>query len=280
MRIAYSPPPCHPRHRPRRPAHQAYRNSARARPRRAAGPVRGGGAGGARKAAGQHHPRAAIAAHRRQAHRRARLALVPPPPGCRSMPRRRACSTRSPASARPRHPRDRATRGGRRRRRPARALPPAGRGGRRVPAVRDHQAAADVGGIFRNAAAFGIAAILLDPDCCDPLYRKAIRVSVGAALTLPFARLARGEDALALLARHAIAPVALDPSGEEALPDWTPAPRNAVLLGAEGPGLDPALIAHVPARCGSRWRTGSIRSNVATTSGIVVIIIWPIGRLS
>ncbi|MBS0362408.1 MAG: RNA methyltransferase, partial [Proteobacteria bacterium] len=46
----------------------------------------------------------------------------------------------------------------------------------------------NMGGLFRNAAAFGADAVLLDDDCCDPLYRKAIRVSVGAALTLPFAR--------------------------------------------------------------------------------------------
>jgi tRNA G18 (ribose-2'-O)-methylase SpoU len=47
----------------------------------------------------------------------------------------------------------------------------------------------NMGGIFRNAAAFGADAVILDSDCCDPLYRKAIRVSVGAALTVPFARL-------------------------------------------------------------------------------------------
>ena len=46
----------------------------------------------------------------------------------------------------------------------------------------------NMGGIFRNAAAFGADAVLLDATCCDPLYRKAIRVSVGAALIVPFAR--------------------------------------------------------------------------------------------
>ena len=47
----------------------------------------------------------------------------------------------------------------------------------------------NVGGVFRNAAAFGARAVLLDGACCDPLYRKAIRVSVGATLTVPFARI-------------------------------------------------------------------------------------------
>ncbi len=47
----------------------------------------------------------------------------------------------------------------------------------------------NMGGIFRNAAAFGADAVVLDAGCCDPLYRKALRVSVGAALVTPFARL-------------------------------------------------------------------------------------------
>jgi tRNA G18 (ribose-2'-O)-methylase SpoU len=70
----------------------------------------------------------------------------------------------------------------------------------------------NMGGIFRNAAAFGVKAVLLDSDCCDPLYRKAIRVSVGAALLVPFARLERGEDPLALLDRHGFPAIALSPA--------------------------------------------------------------------
>src|SRR5687768_2676823 len=46
----------------------------------------------------------------------------------------------------------------------------------------------NVGGVFRSAAAFGAAAVLLDPVSTDPLYRKAIRTSMGAALEVPFAR--------------------------------------------------------------------------------------------
>ncbi|RZM00570.1 MAG: RNA methyltransferase, partial [Sphingomonas sp.] len=127
----------------------------------------------------------------------------------------------------------------------------------------------NMGGIFRNAAAFGVRAVLLDADCCDPLYRKAIRVSVGAALTVPFARLGRDEDALAILDRHGIVPVALSPAGALPLHAWQPRRRNAVLLGAEGPGLAPTLLA----------RTETVRIdmvagfdslNVATTSGIVL----------
>ena len=52
----------------------------------------------------------------------------------------------------------------------------------------------NMGGLLRNAAAFGVDMVLLDPTCCDPLYRKAIRVSVGGALLVPFARLPPGAD--------------------------------------------------------------------------------------
>ena len=102
----------------------------------------------------------------------------------------------------------------------------------------------NMGAIFRNAAAFGAAAVLLDPTCCDPLFRRAIRVSVGAALTMPFARLQPGEDLLALLHQHALEPVALSPSGNTSLKALSPTSRTAVLVGAEGPGLPQALLAH------------------------------------
>jgi len=60
----------------------------------------------------------------------------------------------------------------------------------------------NVGGVFRNAAAFGAGAVLLDSGTCDPLYRKAIRVSVGGTLMVPFARAESASDILDLLARE------------------------------------------------------------------------------
>nr|WP_132251413.1 RNA methyltransferase [Methylobacterium segetis] len=100
----------------------------------------------------------------------------------------------------------------------------------------------NVGGLFRNAAAFGADAVLLDAATCDPLYRKAIRVSAGAALTVPFARLGPGEGWLALAARLGLTPLALSPGGAEALSDLPALPR-ALLLGTEGPGLPAETIA-------------------------------------
>jgi tRNA G18 (ribose-2'-O)-methylase SpoU len=101
----------------------------------------------------------------------------------------------------------------------------------------------NMGGLFRNAAAFGAGAVLLGPDCCDPLYRKAIRVSVGAALTTPFARLSKDEDPIAVLQAAGFDALALSPAGRERLIDLKPPERAAVLLGAEGPGLPSELMA-------------------------------------
>lgn len=101
----------------------------------------------------------------------------------------------------------------------------------------------NMGGLVRNAAAFGVSAVLLDPRCCDPLYRKAIRVSVGAALTVPFARLSESEDAPALLAAHGFVPLALSPRGGRRLIELEPTARPALLLGAEGAGLPAELLA-------------------------------------
>jgi len=127
----------------------------------------------------------------------------------------------------------------------------------------------NIGGVFRNAAAFGAAGVLLDPTCCDPLYRKAIRVSVGAALSLPFARLAPDEDPIAVLRAHGFTPLALSPSGATPLKAVARPPRPAVLLGAEGPGLTADILARADTI--AIPMAGAFDSlNVATTSGIVL----------
>jgi tRNA G18 (ribose-2'-O)-methylase SpoU len=127
----------------------------------------------------------------------------------------------------------------------------------------------NMGGIFRNSAAFGIDGVLIDSASCDPLYRKAIRVSAGAALITPFAQ---GGDNAALcdsLLAHGFEILATSPAGREHLRDIEPGGRQAVLFGAEGPGLPASLL--------SRLRTlridmcgGFDSLNVATTSGIVL----------
>ena len=127
----------------------------------------------------------------------------------------------------------------------------------------------NIGGIFRNAAAFGADAVLLDSCCCDPLYRKAIRVSVGASLTTPYARLSAGLDMVELLRDLDYEPLALSPSGEIELHRVARTGRTAVVLGSEGPGLPEQVMS----RCRSvrlAMAGGFDSLNVATTSGIVL----------
>lgn len=127
----------------------------------------------------------------------------------------------------------------------------------------------NVGGVFRNAAAFGAGAVILDAECCDPLYRKATRVSVGATLVTPFARLAPGADPLTPLEAAGFEAIALTPDGETPLAEAPRPKRAALILGPEGPGLDPALAA----RCRSvriEMADGLDSLNVATASGIAL----------
>ena len=131
----------------------------------------------------------------------------------------------------------------------------------------------NVGGLFRNAAAFAADAVLLDPAACDPLYRKAIRVSAGAALTVPFARVASAEALLTLAARHAMAPLALTPGGEAEIGE-TPLPDRAlVLLGTEGAGLPPPLTANTR-RIRIGMAPGFDSLNVATAGAIALHHLW------
>jgi len=127
----------------------------------------------------------------------------------------------------------------------------------------------NIGGLFRNAAGFDVDAVLLDGACCDPLYRKAIRVSVGGALMVPFTRLRPDEDAVDLLKAKGFRCLALSPAGATRLSEVKRSGRTALMLGAEGPGLSDAVL--------SRTETVSIPMsgrfdslNVATASGIAL----------
>ncbi|HEX7884853.1 MAG TPA: RNA methyltransferase [Phenylobacterium sp.] len=127
----------------------------------------------------------------------------------------------------------------------------------------------NMGGVFRNAAAFGADAVLLDDTCCDPLYRKAIRVSVGAVLTTPFARVGDAAALVARLDQAGFETVSLSPGGAAELGELNPGPRMAALFGAEGPGLPDAILSRTrPLRIAMAGGFDSL--NVATTSGIVL----------
>jgi tRNA G18 (ribose-2'-O)-methylase SpoU len=127
----------------------------------------------------------------------------------------------------------------------------------------------NLGALFRNAAAFGVDAVLLDARCADPLYRRSVRVSMGHVLRVPFAVLADPwPDALHIVRDNGLRLLALTPSGSTSLRDVPLPQRWAVLLGAEGPGLSEAAMAAADERVRIPMTSGVDSLNVATAAAI------------
>lgn len=123
----------------------------------------------------------------------------------------------------------------------------------------------NIGAIFRNAAAFGADAVLLDETCCDPLYRKALRVSVGSVLRIPFARQGSIAAMLAALAERDFDIWGLSPTGQTDIRQITPTSRLALLTGTEGEGLpDDVLKAVRVARIPQAPGLDSLNAGTAT----------------
>ena len=129
----------------------------------------------------------------------------------------------------------------------------------------------NIGGLFRNAAAFDVDLVVLGPRCGDPFYRKAIRTSMGAALSVPIADAGDWGAAIEQLRADGLQVIALTPS-PAAMPLTTiPAePRVALLLGAEGEGLSEEALsqAHVRVRVETSVAVDSL--NVATAAAIAL----------
>ena len=134
----------------------------------------------------------------------------------------------------------------------------------------------NVGSIFRNAAAFGVHAIVLDSRSCDPLYRKATRTSMGTTLTVPFAIDGDWLEALEVMRRAGYQLVALTPSPDAidiaAAADMPELARRriALLVGSEGAGLDDETLARADFRVAIRMAAGVDSLNVATATGIAL----------
>jgi tRNA G18 (ribose-2'-O)-methylase SpoU len=143
----------------------------------------------------------------------------------------------------------------------------------RLVILEDIADADNVGAVFRNAAAFGADGVLLSPTCCDPLYRKAIRTSVGAALQVKFGRLADWLSELSDLKRAGFQTIALTPSQDAidlATLDPLQYPRIALIFGNEGSGLQPGTQALADLRATIRMRAHHDSLNVATAAGIAM----------
>ena len=127
----------------------------------------------------------------------------------------------------------------------------------------------NMGGIFRAAAAFGASAVLLDRFCCDPFYRKAIRVSVGAVLRTPMVAGADAETLIGGLQAAGFRVLAMSPGATAPLHLVSRGGRVAIVLGSEGPGLPAGLLE----RCDSvaiPMSGGFDSLNVATAGAIAL----------
>jgi tRNA G18 (ribose-2'-O)-methylase SpoU len=127
----------------------------------------------------------------------------------------------------------------------------------------------NVGGIFRNAAAFGADAVLLGPGCTDPLYRKAIRTSMAAALRVPFGTLDDWPADLERLRELGFTLVALTPNVSQRLCVAHPS-RAAFLLGHEGDGLSREALDRADIRARIQIADEVDSLNVATAAAIAM----------
>jgi tRNA G18 (ribose-2'-O)-methylase SpoU len=160
---------------------------------------------------------------------------------------------------------------------PQRALEPVVAAARTLVLVEDVGNADNVGGIFRNAAAFGVSGVILSGGCADPLYRKSIRTSMGGVLTVPFATIT-GEEAwnamFATLRRHGCQLVALtpDPSAVDigSFARNSRGDRVALLVGTEGAGLTAQSQATADVRVRIPIRSDVDSLNVAVATGIAL----------
>ncbi|HRQ72213.1 MAG TPA: RNA methyltransferase [Phycisphaerales bacterium] len=138
----------------------------------------------------------------------------------------------------------------------------------------------NLGSIFRSAGALvgpERAGVLLGPRCCDPLYRKCLRVSMGCALQVPFARLEPWPDGLGVVRASGFTLIALTP-GEDAVPidevaaraACVPGFRPALLVGAEGPGLSEGATAGAELRVRIPISVGVDSLNAAVAAAIAL----------
>ena len=134
--------------------------------------------------------------------------------------------------------------------------------------INDHE---NLGAIARSARALGVDALVLDPTCADPWYRRAVRVSMGELLTLPVVRSTAWPDDLGRLRSFGFTVAALTPAAD-AVDLWDlaadPPDRVALLLGAEGPGLSAAALAGADVRVRIPIRTDVDSLNVGHAAAV------------
>lgn len=132
--------------------------------------------------------------------------------------------------------------------------------------VNDHE---NIGSIFRNAAGLGVDAVIFGQGCADPLYRRCVRVSMGHALLVPFARYETWPADLNILRDSGFQLVALTPGeGSVPLSEAVTGQKVAFLVGAEGPGLAEHTMRACDVRARIPMSRGTDSLNVATAAAI------------
>ena len=132
----------------------------------------------------------------------------------------------------------------------------------------------NVGAVFRSGAAMGFDAVLLAPRCADPLYRRSVKVAMGAVFSLPWTRLDDWYAALPSLSARGFTTVALT-LGDDSVPIEDAVrgvDRLALVLGSEGHGLSGGGSAAPTCGRPSRWRRGSTRSTWPAASAVACYV--------
>lgn len=144
-------------------------------------------------------------------------------------------------------------------------------GARRVVVIEDIVNHTNLGAIFRTAAALGIDGVVISPQAADPLYRRSVRVSMGAVFTVPYARAASWPGVLSDLAAAGFCTMALTPAPDAVALDAVEvaaADRLAIVVGTEGEGLTSEVIAACDLAVQIPMSAGIDSLNVATAAGI------------
>ncbi len=147
-------------------------------------------------------------------------------------------------------------------------------GARSVVVLEDVVDHTNVGAIFRSAAALGVDAVLLSPRCADPLYRRSVKVAMGAVFTVPYARLESWYDAPQELSREGFTTVALTPAADAV--EIEDAVRGldkvALLMGSEGPGLSRRWMETADVRAVIPMAPGIDSLNVAAATAVACYV--------
>ncbi len=156
-------------------------------------------------------------------------------------------------------------------------------GANRIVVLEDVENPTNIGAIFRSAAALGIDAVLLSPACADPLYRRAMRVSVGNALLVPWAYVCRSEaewkeKGIALLKAEGFVTAAMALREDNVTiddPELKKAEKLAIIMGNEGEGLAASTISACDKVAKIPMMNGVDSLNVAVAAGLAM---WELGK--